>query len=94
MPGALGGVRRWISRWGGRLSGAVGGRRGPFRRRKGRWGRAGRGIRRHPSGAAVIRRHPPSAVPRAYAPGLLSAAVRKAVQAASLLRSSASCMTA
>ena len=75
------------------MPGALGDGRGPFRRRKGRWGRAGRGIRRHPSGAAVIRR-PPRRPPDGYAPGLLSAAVRKAVQAASLLRSSASCMTA
>ena len=43
--------------------------------------------RRLPSGAS-------SAPPGAYAPGLVSASVRKAVQAASLLRSSASCMTA
>lgn len=35
-----------------------------------------------------------SSPPGAYAPGLVSASVRKAVQAASLLRSSASCMTA
>ena len=35
-----------------------------------------------------------SSPPGAYAPGLVSASVRKAVQAASLLRSSASCITA
>ena len=59
--------------------------------------------RRLPSGVAssasavqraalgVCRPPPP---PGAYTPGLVSASVRKAVQAASLLRSSASCMTA
>lgn len=58
--------------------------------------RPARRPRRLPSGAASLRL-PSSAVsspPGAYAPGLVSASVRKAVQAASLLRSSASCMTA
>ena len=49
--------------------------------------RPARRPRRLPSAAS-------STPPGAYAPGLVSASVRKAVQAASLLRSSASCITA
>ena len=48
---------------------------------------------RLPSGAASLRL-PSATPPGAYTPGLVSASVRKAVQAASLLRSSASCITA
>ena len=54
------------------------------------------GPRRPPAGAGRMPGPSPasSTPPGAYTPGLVSASVRKAVQAASLLRSSASCMTA